>query len=280
MLSFEGKNSWAHLPWELLHSGKTSDYLIPHNQTILVRYFPTNNKLERHPIAKNLRVLVAMVLPGEDDIPKLDLNGEKKRLEYIQTKYHQITFDFIYGPNSGAILGAKDIQEVDFEQQLTNKLEEGWDILHFVGHAAPDRLPPLFDEAEVVLWSEDRNGDYMPLGSRKLKQMLKKLIPEGKAPKLIVLNACETASIDSTLVHAALENGVGAVIGMQWPLLDQQASIFSETLYRTLGRIGRVDYAVSLARNRMFSQSGARRHDWAAPVLFMQTPDGLVIEKA
>jgi CHAT domain-containing protein len=275
-LRFDQATGLATLPWELMHGGENLGFLGQREDTALGRYI-ARGTLQRQWVSKELKVLVVLALPK--DVERLDLVAEKERLEQTLGDIERVEVAYLLGVNAAALLGQEALAQ-KLQPQISDRLREkdGWDVVHFVGHAGLDRLPEPGTQAEVVLWSEDENGDYEALDADRLGTMLKGL-PSQSTPKLIVLNACETAHIESKLVKAILDSGVGAVVGMQWPVADVTGLAFTQGFYNTLEAHGQVDRAVSVARNEM-AQIEPERRDWAAPVLVMQIDDGFIFKRA
>ena len=276
-MSFEEAPELAGLPWELMYGGERVGFLAQRADTALVRYAPPPEEIERPGVGRKLRILVVMAQPADERVPELGLAEEKKRLDAILGGMPDVELGYLFGFHAAQLVGETPLDR-DLPDLLAERLGEGWDVLHFVGHAGPD-LMPFMGEAEIVLWCEDRRGDYLALGPEELEVMLRGLASEGKVPKLVVLSACRTADVESRLVKVMLEAGVMAVVGMQWPVLDVAARAFAEGFYSTLPRHGQVDYAVSVARNRMAQEVGLSHRDWAAPVLVMQTAEGFIFER-
>jgi ligand-binding sensor domain-containing protein len=274
-LDFSAAPELMAWPWELAFDAEGLGFLGQRADTALVRFVSPPASGEKPLVSQRLRVLVVMAQPADERVAELGLAEEKARLDEILGGMKQVELGYLLGLHAGALVSEAAIPR-DLADQLAEGLAEGWDVVHFVGHAGPDVLGLRGD---IVLWCEDRRGDYLALSPQELAMMLGGLASEGKAPKLVVLNACRTADVGSGLVQAILESGVGAVVGMQWPVLDVAARAFAEGFYGTLARHGQVDYAVSVARNRMAGEVGLERRDWAAPVLVMQTPDGIIFER-
>jgi len=98
---------------------------------------------------------------------------------------------------------------------------------------------------------------------------------------LVVLNACQTASVESAqatlgLAPVLVHRGqLLAAVGMQFPINDDAARLFAAKFYEALFRAGQVDYAVAKARNAIISaKGGIEGRDWGSPVLYMQTREG------
>jgi ligand-binding sensor domain-containing protein len=275
------------LPWEFLHGGDRLGYLGRQPRTCLVRYRQPAEGWQPPPAGERLRVLVVMAQPSEADVASLGLAASRRYLDHALSGLENVTHDYLLGANAAHLVRPEGdgIEEraAHLPLELAQRLQEGWDVVHFAGHAGPDRLAAPGVTAETVLWFEDKRGEYLPLGGEQLRQMLAPLTAEGKLPKLVLLEACDTASVDSDLLHAILDSGVAAVVGMQWPVLDTAAQRFAAEFYRTLGRHGQVDHALALARGAMSGQGSGEqiaRHQWAAPVLVMQSETGLIFESA
>jgi ligand-binding sensor domain-containing protein len=273
-LSFDGPLRLACLPWELLHGGNKIGFLGQRADTALVRFVEPIEGFRPPTVNKELRVLVVMAQPDDERVGELGLVEEKARLDEVLAGIAQV--DYLFGVHAATEVGV-EAEARHLPEQLLKRLRDGWDVVHFVGHAGPDL--DAVGEAEIVLWCEDRRGDYMALSAEDLGRALKGLAGDGKVPKLVVLSACETASMGSELVRSILDSGVAAVVGMQWPVLDIAGPPFTDGFYSTLVRHGQVDHAVGVARNQMANKIGLGRRDWAAPVLVMQTADGVIFEK-
>jgi len=271
-LSFDGHATLSNQPWELLYGGDNIGFLGQRADTALVRFVDPVDNFERPVVDKKLRVLVIMAQPNDERVRELNLVAEKTHLDKVLAGIAEV--EYLFGMHAAKVLGAK-AEAKDLPDQLLEHLKKGWDVVHFVGHAGLDLEPA--GEPKVVLWCEDRRGDYLALSAKELEQSL---TAAEQIPKLVVLNACETASLESELVRTILNGGVGAVVGMQWPVLDKAAESFTEGFYSTLRYHGQVDHAISVARNQMARRTGEGRRDWAAPVLVMQTVDGLIFERA
>ncbi len=275
-LCFDQAPGLAALPWELLEAGEPLGYLGQREDTALVRYVEPQRPLKRGGVGNEWRVLVVLALGRERDVPPLPLDAERARLDEILGGLERVRLDFVTGPHAAEVLGERPVAR-DLRDLVAERLREpgGWDVVHFVGHAGPDLRSPVGGPPQIVLWGEDADGYYCPITPDWLDRLLSGLPAESR-PKLFVLNACETAHIESQLVQALLANGVMAVVGMQWPVHDATARAFAEGFYSTLKRHGQVDRAVSVARNQM-AQVAPDLPDWSAPVLVMQTADGFLL---
>ena len=103
-------------------------------------------------------------------------------------------------------------------------------IFHFVGHGG-------FDEQnqDGLLILEDGNGNGSPVSGQYLGMMLH----DAKTLRLALLNACEggrTSRVDlfAGVCQTLLQQGVPAVIAMQFSITDQAAITLSQEFYRGL----------------------------------------------
>jgi hypothetical protein len=94
----------------------------------------------------------------------------------------------------------------------------------------------------------------------------------------MVVNACNSATASSldgkALSHLAADlvmNGLATVIGMQMPITDQAALLFSSTLYRLLAQGRGLDASVAEARVAMYTCCPSSL-EWCAPVVFDRFP--------
>jgi len=166
-------------------------------------------------------------------------------------------------------------------QAFTQAVSDGADIVHFIGHGD-------LEADKGVLYFEDDTGSSIAVTDGELAVAFRGFQAFGdKAPKLVVLSACQsgaTASGGTTLAGLApalLQSGrVPAVVGVQFPVGAQVAIRFADHFYHALVSRGggQVDYAISVARKGLYTELGAVRRDWGAPVLYMQVQDGRIFE--
>jgi formylglycine-generating enzyme required for sulfatase activity len=156
---------------------------------------------------------------------------------------------------------------------LQQKLRRNqYHIIHFIGHGA-------FDAAnqDGVLVFEDENE----LGVSVSGEYLGTLLHDHKSLQLVILNACEGARTSNGdpfagVAHSLVQQGVPAVIAMQFPITDQAAITFSQEFYRALADRYPVDAALSEARKAIFAQGNDV--EWGTPVLFTSVPDAQIFD--
>ncbi len=79
------------------------------------------------------------------------------------------------------------------------------------------------------------------------------------------------------LAQGLVRRDIGAVVAMQFPISDGAASTFSREFYGATADGFPVDQAVTNARKALLAEFGS---EWATPVLFLRSPDGVVFDPA
>lgn len=247
----------AELPWELLYYPPF--YLSTDPRSPVVRFLDLPDVPRPLALRPPLRLL--HLVAGPVDAPPLDMEREAAQL-------HAALAD----------LTARGIIDVVPAQPATlaalhDGLGQGGHILHFSGHGG-------FAEGVGYLLFEDDDRRSQPVSGDTLAHLLR-----GTSVRLAFLNACESGravdnnafgSVAAVLVRA----GLPAVIAHQYPLPDSSAIPFAAEFYRALAGGFPVDGAVSEGRKAILSELGEvwrDRVDWAAPVLFMNAPDGRIL---
>jgi phosphoglycolate phosphatase-like HAD superfamily hydrolase len=242
------------LSWELL---RADDVLLSANAaTPFSRYLPATTPWETDVTACPLRVLAAISNP-------VDL--ETYRLSPVEVEVERTLLK--------EALADQDIQ-LDFLAppvtlpRLEAKLREGYHVLHYVGHGAVGKK-----RGEPVLYLQQDDERAALVKGRQISAMLAR---QGVRPHLVVLAACESATVATADAYVALgpqliQRGVPAVVAMRGKISQASAGTFSQTLYTRLLAHGVVDLAMNEARSTLLT---AERPDAAVPVLFMRLKDG------
>ena len=252
----------AALPWEFLYESKIGSanggcYLGASIHTPLIRYIALPQSIRCMATAFPLRMLV--VIPSRSG---LDTEAEREILE-------ETTRDFV---QQGALKVTWLDGNVTREQLSNAMLEEHYHIFHFIGHGDfKDDKPVL--KINGVAKSEDAID----------RHWLARLFSNHLTMKLVVLNSCKGATLSSAksflgMAPQLVEQGIPAVIAMQYSIYDDESLCFANTFYHSLLRspeLGRVDVAVSRARNALWMNFENRRAV-GVPVLYMRAPDGVL----
>ncbi|MDQ5850570.1 MAG: CHAT domain-containing protein [Chloroflexota bacterium] len=247
----------ADVPWEYLYDATAQRFLCLSTQTPVVRYLELPERVQPFRVKPPLRILVMIASPA--DYPQLDVEREWRQL--------CVALDDLQGRQ----LITLDLLETATQPALQRRLRQGeFHIFHYIGHGAFDQ-----QAQNGMLIMEDEAKQSMPVSSRNLATLLR----DEPSLRLVVLNACEGAVTSTTDQFAGtaqrlVQQGIPAVVAMQFAITDQAAIAFGHTFYASVADDYPVDAALSEARKAIFTQGNAL--EWAVPVLYMRSPDGVI----
>lgn len=246
------------LPWEFLYNASLNRFFSLSVDTPVVRYLDMPGRIEPLRVESPLRVLV--IISSPIDYGELDVEAEWSRLK-----------------EAVAELEARGLIELERLQpatlaQLQRTLRRGnYHVFHYIGHGG-------FDERaqDGVLMLEDRHGR----GRAVSGQHLGMLLHDEKGLQLAVLNACEGARTSRTdpfsgVGQSFLQQGIPAVIAMQFEVSDDAAIAMAHEFYAALADGYPVDAALVEARKAIFARSDV---EWGTPVLYLRAPDGQIFD--
>jgi hypothetical protein len=249
----------ALLPWEYLYNASTNEFLALNLETPIVRYLALPRRILSLGIKPPLRILV--VISSPKGLSQLDTHDEwlrlSKALEPLQ-QTGQVVRERLKAPRLDAL-----------QQRL-----QGSDlhILHFIGHGGLDA-----GAQDGMLVFEDDYQNQRTVTGEQLGVVLR----NHPSLRLVVLNACDGArsSQDDPFAGVAqslVQQGLPAVIAMQFEISDEAARVFASGFYSALASGYPVDAALVQARTAIHgNQLGA---EWGTPVLFMRSPDGRLFD--
>jgi len=250
----------ADLPWEYMYDASRRAFLALSKETPIVRFLELPERVE--PLAAPAPLNLLAVLSGPRDRDPLDIEGEWSRLLDALAALRadgKITLTRLTPPTLDA---------------LRAQLRKGeYHIFHFIGHGDYDATNDL-----GALIFENEQG-----GARKVNEnMLATLLRDARNLRVAVLNACEGAQTSARNPFAGVaphlvEQGISAVLAMQFAISDQAALDFSAELYRTLADGYPIDAAMNEARRAIYLNGNLL--EWGTPVLFMRAEDGVIFEK-
>jgi tetratricopeptide (TPR) repeat protein len=112
-------------------------------------------------------------------------------------------------------------------------------------------------------------------------QFLGTLLHDHRPLRLAVLNACEGARASRAdpfagTAQSLVQQGIPAVIAMQFEVTDEAAICFTREFYSAIAVGYPVDAALAEARKAIFAE--VSEIEWGTPVLYMRSPDGLIFE--
>lgn len=250
----------AVLPWEYLYNAKLNRFLSLSVKTPIVRYLELPESVKPLAVRPPLKVLVMMA--DAKDHPSLDVEREWAGLK-----------------GALAILEERGLVEIERLDAATLTLllqhlrRREYHILHFIGHGG-------FDERDQdgMLIMQSEQGHTRQVSGEGLGIQLHDHIPP---LQLVVLNACEgarTAPSDpfAGVAQKLVQQGVPAVIAMQFEITEQAATTFAGEFYSALADGYPVDAALAEARKAIFAQENDV--EWGTPVLYMRSPDGRLFD--
>jgi len=245
------------VPWEYLYD--EPDFLAVSAWTPVVRYLDVARP--RAPLAVTPPLRVLGMISDVVDLPRLDVEGERQRLEAALRP-----------------LRAQGRVEVHWTQAATldallRKLHHGdFHILHFVGHGGYDET-----REDGVLLFQGQDGRSHEITGERLATILQ----DHRSLRLVVLNACEGARSSQSdpfagVAASLVQRGIPAVVAMQFEITDDAALTFAAYFYEALAQGDPVDGAVAHARLGIFASGNDL--EWGTPVLFLRSADGRVFE--
>lgn len=258
-LTFDPQNSdlaaVQALPWELLRPPGVPGFLGLNPRTPLTRFLIVSQPIATITRPQTLRILA--VRPLSPRLPTLDLI---KELHNLQEAVGSVAQVIPVSPTLEAL-----------RQALCGPESH---VLHFMGHA-------MGGQTGNALLFEDKYGNPdLVTGT-----VLANLLAASPSLRLVVLNACDSASVQKTgargqdfnpfagVANALVLAGLPAVIGMQHPISDPAAITFSRIFYQQLAKGEPVDAAVTESRRAMYVEDRDSL-EWTTPVLFLRAPHG------
>jgi formylglycine-generating enzyme required for sulfatase activity len=145
-------------------------------------------------------------------------------------------------------------------------------IFHFIGHG---KYEASANDGLLLLEREDGSSHVLS------GQYLGPVLNNHAALRLVVLNACEGARTGASDPYAGaaqslVQQGIPAVVAMQFEISDQAAITFAGEFYGALADGLPVDAALVQARTAIFAQGNDI--EWGTPVYFTRSPDGRIFD--
>ncbi|MGH7451452.1 MAG: PAS domain S-box protein, partial [bacterium] len=249
------------LPWEYLYNPSLNRFLSLAQETPIIRYLELPERVRPIEVIPPLRVLVMISSPY--NYPKLDVEREWTMLKEVLGPLEQqglVTFE------------RRDKATLSALQQMLRQKE--FHIFHFIGHGGFDK-----QSQDGVLILEDEEGRGRAVSGQYLGTLLHNHHPL----RLAILNACEGGRTSRTdpfagTAQSLVQQGIPAVIAMQFEISDEAAITFTQEFYRALTDSYPVDSALVEARTAIFAYGN--NVEWGTPVLYMRSPDGQIFNIA
>ena len=260
-LRLVGVPELSELPWEFLYMRTHNQFVSLSTYTPVVRYFELPEKIRPLQVSSPLRILV--VISSPTDFPPLDVDREWSNV-------------------CAALQGLVDRNLVELKRleaprltQLDRYLTENQvHILHFIGHGGFNN-----DSQSGELIFQDGQGRGRNVSAEQIGTILN----AHRSLRLVVLNACDGARANRTdpfagTAQTLIQQGIPAVIGMQFEITDDAAIAFSGEFYSSVAIGEPIDRSLADARRAIYADGN--QVEWATPVLYMRSPDGRIFEVA
>jgi hypothetical protein len=249
----------ADIPWEFLRDPGQRRFLALSEWTPLVRYLELPGRLRPLTVSPPLRILVVVASPV--DLVRLDADAEMRRLRSALGDLERTGKVVVDAAPAGTLAA------------LSRKLRrEDYHIFHFIGHGGYDA-----DADDGLLAFEDADGRFQQVRASQLGMLLH----DHRTLRMAVLNSCDGARASRQDPYAGtaqtlVQQGVPAVVAMQFEITDDAAIAFSQTLYEAIADGYPVDGA--MAQARMSISNNVNDVEWATPVLYLRAPDGRIFD--
>jgi ketosteroid isomerase-like protein len=249
----------ANYPWEYLYDRSVNWFVALSGEAPVVRHLDLPLAIRPLKISLPLRILVMISTPS--GCPRLGHEREEKLVNEA------------FGPL--AQQGKVELTRLPDAtlDTLDRRLARGeYHILHFVGHGAFDRQ---IDDGVLILEDHEKQQRWTTGEALGVHLRVHRTL------RLAVLNACEGARGTphdpfSGVAQSLAQQGLPAVIAMQFEITDAAAVDFSRGFYGALLEGYPVDAALS--RARLVLHANNHGLEWGTPVLYLRSRDGVVFE--
>ena len=248
----------ANLPWEFLYDPRHKRFLAQSRRTPLVRYLDLPEPPHTLSVEGPLRLLVMISNPSGYE--PLD----------VEKEWEAVTSALAQRQAEGRVVVER--LPANMRALRARLRREEFHVLHFIGHGF---YKP--DWGDGVLVMEDRDG----LPHEVLGEDLGGLLNEYDQMRLAVLNACEGARNGASdpfagIAQSLIQQGLPAVVAMQFEITDQAAIIFARELYAAIADSYPLEAALAEARGAIRDEGNLI--EWGTPVLYSRAPDGRLFD--
>ena len=258
-LHLAGAPALADLPWEFLYNATLNRFLGLSIETPVVRYLELPERIRPVAVKPPLRVL--MMISSPTDYPRLDVEREADKMREALAELEQ----------RGVVM-VERLEDATLSELQRRLRQREYHIFHFVGHGG-------FDEQaqDGILVLEDQEER----GRRVSAQFIGTLLHDHRPLRLAILNACEGARASRAdpfagTAQTLVQQGVPAVIAMQFEVTDDAAICFTREFYSAIAGGYPVDAALGESRKAIFAD--VSEIEWGTPVLYMRAPDGRIFD--
>jgi TolA-binding protein len=249
----------SELPWEYLYDREHNRFLCLSDRTPLVRYPEGPDPVRVVPVTPPLRILVVIASPS--DLEQLDREQEWSNVTASLSELSQqgrVEVVRLAEPTLSAL-----------QRQLRR---DTYHIFHFIGHGGFDP-----NTQGGMLAMEDDHGRARLVAGEDLGTLLH----DHRSLRLAVLNSCEGARMDrrdpfSGTAQSLVQQGIPAVVAMQFEITDDAAITFGHVLYEAIADGYPLDAATTDARKAVYADGNLT--EWGTPVLYLRAPDGRIFD--
>jgi hypothetical protein len=247
------------IPWEYLYNPALNRFLALSVNTPIVRYLEMPENIRPLTVKPPLRVLVMIANPN--DYPALDVEMEWQNLKKAVSVLEE-----------RGLLTLERLEAATPVTLIHRLRRKDYHIFHFIGHGGFDD-----DSQDGLLMLENDNGMGKPLSG----QYLGTILHDEDSLRLVILNACEGARTGKNdpfagIAQSLVQQGLPAVIAMQFEVSDQAAITFAHEFYAALADGLPVDASLAEARKIIFSSGN--EIEWGTPVLYLRAEDGRIFD--
>jgi CHAT domain len=251
----------AELPWEFLYDRTRNRFVCLSDRTPLVRFLLEVPDPPRPlSVSPPLHVLVMISSPRDPRFAPLDVEQEWSKLQRALDRLEQ-----------AGLVRLERLEAATLAALRQGLRRDDWHVFHFIGHGGFDA-----QAQDGVLVLEDPAGSQL-VTAQELGVPLHNHDPL----RLVVLNSCEGARSDPAdpfagVAQTLIQQGIPAVVAMQFEITDLAAIAFTGELYAAVADGYPLDAALSEARQAIYTD--VNKIEWATPVLYLRAPDGRIFD--
>lgn len=259
-LRLSGAPGLVHVPWEFLFDPHERRFVALSVDSPIVRFLDVAGTSKPFTLEPPVRVLVVIASPS--DFEPLQVEAEWARLK-----------EAVRDIEARGLIALERLSRPTLAE-LQRALRRNYHVLHFIGHGG-------FDEKneDGFLVFEDDSGR----GNEVSATYLSTLLHDADSLRLAVLNACDGARSSRTdqfagVAQSLLQQGVPAVVAMQFEITDDAAITFAHEFYGAFADGYSIEASVGEARKSIFA--GQNDSEWGTPVLYLRSGEGPIFQIA
>ncbi len=242
------------LPWEFLYHTALNRFFSLSSDTPIVRYLELPERIQSLTVKLPLQILVMISSPS--NYTKLDVEIEWKKLNKA-----------LFGLVNRRLVTLDKLEEATLKNLHRSLRLNEYNIFHFIGHGGFDE----YQQDGILILENENNLGYPVSG-----QYLGTLLHDHRSLRLVMLNSCEGARTSKKdpfagTAQSLMQQGIPAVIAMQFDVSDQVAVTFTSEFYEAIADGCPIDFALSEARKTIYIQGNDL--EWGTPVLYMRSSD-------